>query len=156
MYIYIYIENKKLKIINKNFKVIATCKSGHELNIPKAFLSHFTIISCEPYNKNEKVFINPIIEDESLNEIKKQAPMLNLRQLFNCIRISKKLDKYILNEHENNLKLVLYILQKGLIIQKDAHTSELKQQLKIKLSEYENGKYPFEILRKLNSKEINI
>ena len=39
-------ENKELRNFNKNFRVIATCKTGDEMKLSEALLSRFTIIAC--------------------------------------------------------------------------------------------------------------
>ena len=103
-------ENKELKNFNENFRVITACKPGDELKLFEAVLSRFTVIACEPYieNKEKVVLESSVVHDEDIDEVKERTPELNLTERLNCLRISRYLDKYNNNDHENNLGIVIY------------------------------------------------
>ena len=139
-------ENKELRNFNKNFRVIATCKTGDEMKLSEALLSRFTIIACEPYSEEEEsvVLESSAVKDKDINEFNSLAPNFNLTERLNCLRITKCLDKYIKDEHENNLKISVYLLQKGLLEQRENQISNLKNDFNLTLPDYEDGKCPFE------------
>ena len=114
-------EEKELRDFNKDFRVIATCKPGDELKLSEALLSRFTVIACEAYNEEEEqvVLESSAAENEDINKIKKFAPNFNLSELLNCLEICKRLDNLNEDMHETNLNIALYILQKGLIEQRN-------------------------------------
>ena len=139
-------ENKELRNFNENFRVIATCKPGDELKLSEALLSRFSVIACEPYNENEEkvVLESSVVHDEDIDEIKERAPELNLTERLNCLRISRYLDKYNNNDHENNLRIALYILQNGIIEQREKQTKFIKEKFQVNIPDYEIGICPFE------------
>ena len=139
-------ENKELRNFNENFRVIATCKPGDELKLSEALLSRFTVIACEPYNETEEkvVLESSVVHDEDIDEIKERAPELNLTERLNCLRISKLLDKYNKDEHENNLRIALYVLQNGLTEQREYQANAIKEKFEVNIPNYEDGKCPFE------------
>jgi hypothetical protein len=139
-------ENKELRNFNENFRVIATCKPGDELKLSEALLSRFTVITCEPYNETEEkvVLESSVVHDEDIDEIKERAPELNLTERLNCLRISKLLDKYNKDEHENNLRIALYVLQNGLTEQREYQANAIKEKFEVNIPNYEDGKCPFE------------
>ena len=139
-------ENKELRNFNENFRVIATCKPGDELKLSEALLSRFTVIACEPYSeKEEKVVLeSSVVQDKDIDEIKNRAPELNLTERLNCLRISKYLDNYNKDDHENNLRIALYVLQKGITEQRENQTDAIKEKFKVNIPDYEIGKCPFE------------
>jgi len=139
-------ENKELRNFNKDFRVIATCKPGDELKLSEALLSRFTVIACESYTEEEEKVVLPgsAVEDKDINEFNDLAENFNLTERLNCLRISKELEKLNKNEHENNLRTSVYILQKGLIEQRENQISLLQEKCKLKLPDYEDGICPFE------------
>ena len=138
-------ENKELRNFNKDFRVIATCKPGDELKLSEALLSRFTVIACESYtDEEEKVVLeSSAVEDNDITEFNELAPNFNLTERLNCLRITKELDKFNKQEHEKNLKTSVYILQKGLIEQRESQISSLKEHVKLELPDYEDGICPF-------------
>jgi hypothetical protein len=84
------------------------------------------------------------VQDDDINKIKKLALNFNLTELLNCLRITKYLDKFNANEHENNLKIALYVLLKGLIEQRERQISKLKEDFNLNILDYEDGQCPFE------------
>jgi len=95
-------KNKEFRIINKNFRVIATCKPGDELKLSESLLSRFTVIACEPYtNEEEKIVLeNNAVENLDINEFNNLAPNFNLTERLNCLRMTKNLDIFIKDNHE--------------------------------------------------------
>ena len=136
-------ENKILFELNDSFKVIATCKVGDELKLSESLLSYFTVIACSPYSEKEEEIVLHI-SDEDMNLINKLAPNFNLTKKLNCVRITKKLDNNIKNKnHEENLRIVLYVFQKGLIKQKGEEILKLKKDFNLHIPDYEDGICPF-------------
>ena len=138
-------ENKELRNFNQNFRVIATCKTGDEMKLSEALLSRFTVIACEQYTEEEEsvVLESSAVEDKDINEFNNLAQNFNLSERLNCLRITECLDKFN-NDHENNLKLSVYILQKGLLEQRERQIENMKQDFNLNLPNYEDGNCPFE------------
>ena len=139
-------ENKELRNFNKDFRVIATCKPGDELKLSEALLSRFTVIACEPYTEEEEKIVleNTAVENIDINEFNNLAPNFNLTKRLNCLRITKKLDKFNNNNHDINLKISIYLLQKGLIEQRESQISKLQKLFKLNIPDYQDGICPFE------------
>ena len=98
-------------------------------------------------NEEEEQFIleSSATENEDINKIKKLAPNFNLSELLNCLEICKRLDDLNKNMHETNLNIALYILQKGLIEQRENQIIKLKNDFNLNnIPDYEDGKCPFE------------
>ena len=97
-------ENKELKNFNKDFRVIATCKPGDEFKLSEALLSRFTVIACEPYTEEEEKIVleNTDVADIDIDEFNNLAPNFNLTKRLNCLRITKKLDQFNKNNHDEN------------------------------------------------------
>ena len=142
-------ENKELRNINQNIKVIVTCKPGDQLKLSEILLSRFTIIACQPYTEEEEKILleNNALENLDLDEFNNLAHNFNLTERINCFRKTKNLDKFIKDNHDNNLRTCIYILQKGLMEQREnlGQTHKLQEDLKLKIPNYEEGICPFEI-----------
>ena len=139
-------ENKELRNFNKDFRVIATCKPGDELKLSDALLSRFTVIACEPYNKEEEKIVleNTDVEDIDIDEFNNLVINFNLTKRLNCLRITKKLDKLNKDSHDTNLRMSVYILQKGLMEQRESHILKLQEEFNLKIPNYQDGICPFE------------
>ena len=156
-------ENKELRNFNQNFRVIATCKPGDELKLSEALLSRFTIIACEPYTEEEEKIVleNTAAENLDIDEFNKLASNFNLTERLNCLRMTKNLDIFIKDNHEKNLRTCVYILQKGLMEQRESQIQSLKESFPLKIQNYEDGTFPFEVtkengIRFLQSKMLKI
>ena len=164
-------ENKELRNFNKDFRVIATCKTGDEFKLSEALLSRFTVISCEKYNDDEEKIVlkNSIKEKEDkekenyVNELNSYIKDFNLSHRLNCLRITKQLDILFPKDHDKNLKLSVYILKKGLLEQRENQIRKLRKDLKFKKNEfnYVKEECPFETIKRggnayLKSKIFNI
>ena len=138
-------ENKELRNFNKNFRVIATCKTGDEMKLSEALLSRFTVIACEPYTEEEEsvVLESSAVKDKDINEFNTLAPNFNLTERLNCLRITKYLDKLNKDDHENNLKISVFILQKGLLEQRENQIANMKKDFNLTLPDYKDGVCPF-------------
>ena len=139
-------ENKELRNFNRDFRIIATCKPGDELKLSEALLSRFTLIACQSYSEEEEkvVLADSTGEDKDINEFNDLTENFILTERLNCLRITKKLDEFNKKEHENNLRISVYILQKGLIEQRESQISFLKEKFELNLDDYEDGICPFE------------
>jgi len=142
-------ENKDLINFKEDFRVIATCKPGEELKLSEGLLSRFTVIACEPYTKEEeKIVLESTIKGNfDIDEFNKLAPNFNLTEKLNCLRMTKNLDNLIKDNHDKNLKICAYILQKGLTKQRESQVQKLEDSFKLNLRNYEDGICPFEILK---------
>jgi len=140
-------ENKELRNFNQNFRVIATCKPGDELKLSEALLSRFTVIACESYTEEEEKIVleNTAVENLDIDKFNNLAPNFNLTERLNCLRMTKNLDKFIKHNHDKNLRACIYILQKGLMEQRESLIPKLQEKLNLKIPNYEDGICPFEI-----------
>ena len=139
---------KELKDFNKDFRIIATCKTGEEKNLSEALLSRFTVISIKPYSEKEEEEVLKItaVKNQDIDEIKNlTSTKLTLSEAKNCLEISKSLDLLLINQHENNLKLALFMWYKGNIERREKIIDNIKKQFKININDYEIGKSPFEV-----------
>ena len=89
------------------------------------------------------------INGNDMNELNNLAPHSNLNEKINYIRITKELDNFNKDEHENNLRTSIFILQKGLMEQRENRISKIKKDFKLNIHNYEDGKCPFERQEKL-------
>ena len=138
---------KELKDFNKDFRIIATCKTGEEKNLSEALLSRFTVISIKPYTEKEEQEVLKItaVKNQDIDEIKKlTTTTLTLTEAKNCLEISKSLDLLLENQHEDNLKLALFMWYKGNIERREKRINDIKKQFKININDYEIDKSPFE------------
>ena len=144
-------ENKELKNFNEDFRVIATCKPGDELKLSEALLSRFTVIACEPYTKEEEKIVleNNIEGNFDIDEFNNLTHNFNLNEKLNCLRMTKNLDKIIKDNHDKNLKICAYILQKGLMKQRESQVQKLQESFKLNIPNYEDGTCPFGQLERM-------
>ena len=134
---------KELKDFNKDFRIIATCKTGEEKNLSEALLSRFTVISIQPYTEKEEQEVLKItaVKNQDIDEIKKlTTTKLTLTEAKNCLEICKSLDLLLKNQHENNLKLALFMWYKGNIERREKRINDIKEQFKSNINDYEIGK----------------
>ena len=87
---------------------------------------------------------NTAVEGIDIDEFNDLAPNFNLTERLNCLRITKNLDAFIKNNHKDNLRTSIYVLQKGLLEQRENQISTLQNRFKLKIPNYENGICPFE------------
>ena len=131
-------ENNKEISFSNDFRVVGTCNEGEETSLSDAFLSRFTLIYVNKYKdeKESKVLkdIAQDIQDISLlnqyleNYYSKFTDInkMNLSQKINCLNIVKETDKIrINNSHQDNLKLIVYYLLKGLNEKREAKINEI-------------------------------
>ncbi len=81
---------------------------------------------------------------------------MNLSQKINCLNIVKEIDKIrINNSHQDNLKLVVYYLFKGLNEKREAKINEINNIFNINKYYKDNDiQSPIEIVKNLNESFI--
>ena len=138
-------ENNKEINFSKDFRVVGTCHEGEETSLSEAFLSRFTLIYVNKYNKDEELkVLRYYAEDrkyiEFLNNLLNKyynkfndANRMNLSQKINCFKIAKEINKIRKNySEEDNLKFVLYYLLKGLNEKREENIKEINQIFNLK------------------------
>ena len=84
------------------------------------------------------------VKSKDIEEIKDlTTTKLTLSEAKNCLEICKSLDSKLTNQHENNLKLALYMWCKGNIERREKQIEEIKKKFKIEIPNYEIGESPF-------------
>lgn len=94
------------------------------------------------YKRRRKFGLEIIIKENfDIDEFNKLAPNFNLTEKLNC------LEKLIKDNNDENFKIYVYILQKGLTKQRESQVQKLKDLFKLNLPNYEDGICLFEILK---------
>ena len=74
------------------------------------------------------------VKNKDIEEIKNlTTTKLTLSEAKNCLEICKSLDLKLTNQHENNLKLALYMWYKGNIERREKQIEEIKKKIKIEI-----------------------
>ena len=160
-------ENNKEISFAKDFRLIGTCNEGEETSLSDAFLSRFTLIYVNKYKeKEEEKILKNIAMDRKDTEILNQlldkyynlfpdSNRMNLSQKINCYKITKEIDKIRKNNsHIENLKLVVYLLLKGLIEKREEKINEINNIFDIKnYYDDKTNKSPIEIETDKDSKQ---
>ena len=137
-------ENKKEINFSNDFRVVGTCNEGEETTLSEAFLSRFTLIYVNKYKKEEEL---KVLKDKAgdikyidlLNKLLDKyynlfpdTTRMNLSQKINCFKIAKNVDNIRKNKSYNeNLKLVVYYLLKGLNEKREEKISEINNLFEI-------------------------
>ena len=161
-------ENKKEINFSNDFRVVGTCNEGEETTLSEAFLSRFTLIYVNKYKKEEEL---KVLKDKAgdikyiglLNELLDKyynmfpdTTRMNLSQKINCFKIAKTLDKIQNNKsYQENLKLVIYYLLKGLNEKREEKIAEINNLFEIN-NYYDDKAYnsPIELIKESKSSFI--
>ena len=112
---------------NNDFRVVGTCNEGEETSLSEAFLQRFTFIYVNKYKDEEELkVLKDIAKDihqylENYYSKFTDINKMNLSQKINCLNIVKEINKIRINNlHQDNLKLVVNYLLKGLNKKREA------------------------------------
>ena len=134
-------ENKKELKNFANFRIIATSSLNDEIVLSEAILSRFTRINVGNYsNEEEKIVLNKKA-GQDIKSINTFNPQLILPEILNSIKITNIVEYYRQNSHDNNLKLILYLIENS----KKENRIDNKLNKKYGISEFKDNEFPFDI-----------